>query len=229
MKRATFVILAVLLIAAQSAFAGNVRISQVYGGGGSSGTTAPLSTYQQDYIELFNSSGVAVNVGGWILAYGSATGAFSCTNCTQTIPDNTMVPACGYLLIACGSAGTTGLAVPNPDVTIVAGPSMSANNGKIALLSVGPPGTGTCPGGTVEDLVGYGTANCSETSPTAGLLRNTMAVRNNGGLTDTDNNLADFTIVTDAVPHNSASPINPGCTPVGVSPSSWGTVKGIYR
>ncbi|MBA4376798.1 MAG: hypothetical protein C0401_11600 [Anaerolinea sp.] len=53
--------------------------------------------------------------------------------------------------------------------------------------------TGTCPAGLV-DFIGYGAANCSETSPTPALSNTTAALRKLNGAQDTDNNLADFTI-----------------------------------
>ena len=46
----------------------------------------------------------------------------------------------------------------------------------------------------IDDLVGYGSANCSETAPTGGLSNTTAALRNGNGATDTNNNFADFTI-----------------------------------
>ena len=47
-----------------------VKISQVYGGGGS----ASGATYTKDYVELYNSSCTPVSVAGWVIEYGSATG-----------------------------------------------------------------------------------------------------------------------------------------------------------
>lgn len=227
MKKIAITLIAMLAIASSAFAANQVRISQVYGGGGSSGSTAPLSTYQTDYIELFNSGGTPVNVGGWLLAYSSATGVFSAT--VFALPANTTIAPCSYLLIQCGSSGTTGVPVPSPDVTIAGGPSMSATDGKISLLSSGTAGTGSCPAGAVVDFVGFGTANCAEGTATASLARNVAAVRNNGGLTDTDVNSADFTLVTAPVPHNSASPQNQGCLATPSMKSSWGTLKTLYR
>jgi hypothetical protein len=44
------------------------------------------------------------------------------------------------------------------------------------------------------DLVGYGTANCSETSPAASSSVTTALFRAGAGCTDTDHNLNDFTV-----------------------------------
>ena len=70
---------------------------------------------------------------------------------------------------------------------------MSGTTGKVALVNNSTTLTGTCPTGLV-DFVGYGAANCSETSPTAVLSNTTAALRNANGATDTDNNSLDFTV-----------------------------------
>src|SRR5258707_6934842 len=56
-------------------------VSQVYGGGGNSG-----STYKNDFIEIFNRGTTAVNVSGWFLQFASAGGSTLCeTNLYGTI------------------------------------------------------------------------------------------------------------------------------------------------
>ena len=206
MRKTAIAFLALGLLVASTAFASNVvRISQVYGGGGAS--TTPV-TYKQDYVELFNNSGAPVNIGGWYLAYASSVGNYGST---QQIPANTTIPACGYLFIACGTVGTAGSDFPiTPDLTYTS-PNMSATDGKISLISVGPVGTGTCPGGTVVDHVSYGASTACEGTPTAKLSKTTGAVRKSAGAQDTDNNVNDFNIVTAPVPRNTASARNPSC------------------
>ena len=63
--------LAALTLAASPAGAAStgVVISQVYGGGGNSG-----STYTNAFIELFNLGPGAVNLAGWSVQYASAAG-----------------------------------------------------------------------------------------------------------------------------------------------------------
>src|SRR5438874_1225642 len=101
-----------LACVASAAFAvsGNIRISVVYGGGGGSSLTA---TYNQDYIELYNSSSSAVNIGGWALEYGSATGNWgsSAGNYLVFAP-NTIIPPCSYVSIASGTVGTNSPPLP---------------------------------------------------------------------------------------------------------------------
>src|SRR5450756_324137 len=59
---------AVPQVAAQSGSSGIV-ISQVYGGGGNSGTTL-----RNDFIELINRGSTPITVTGWSVQYASATG-----------------------------------------------------------------------------------------------------------------------------------------------------------
>src|SRR5690606_15352603 len=56
----------------------------------------------------------------------------------------------------------------------------------------------------VVDFVGFGSANCSETTSTAVLSNTTAALRADGGCRDTDVNGDDFTVGAPA-PRNSAS------------------------
>ena len=162
----------------------SIVISQVYGGGGNSG-----ATFKNDFIELYNLGSVAVNVTGWSVQYGSSGGTTwgNRTNLTGTIqPGN-------YFLIqeAAGSGGTTNL--PTPDVN--GNINMSATAGKVALVNSTIALTGACPtGGSIVDFVGFGAANCSETTPTPTLSNTTAALRNGNGSIDTDNNLSDFTV-----------------------------------
>lgn len=181
-----------------------VVISQVYGGGGNSG-----STYTNDFIELFNSGTSPVNLDGWSVQYASATGSsWQKTNLTNI----TLAPGQYYLIQqAQGSGGTTPL--PTPDVTGTI--PMAAGAGKVVLLSTNillTAGT-ICPAdATVIDIVGFGTtANCFEGAGSTPAPSNTNAVlRAANGCTDNNNNAADF--ATGAPnPRNTSAPLNP-CT-----------------
>lgn len=174
---------------------GIIRISQVYGGGGNSG-----SYWTNDFIELFNAGDTTVDISGWSVQYASSTGTtWQVTSLSGTIPPG------GYFLVqeAQGSGGTTPLPPPDATGTI----AMSATNGKVALVDSTTALSGACPVGTV-DLVGFGSANCFEGSAaTPALTNTTSAIRNSGGCDDTNDNLADFT-VGEPAPRNSASPTN---------------------
>jgi hypothetical protein len=221
--------LMLLAVCAAPAFAANqVRISQAYGGGGGAS-----GTYLRDYVEIYNSGVTPVNIGGWTLEYGSATGNWgSSSGNIFTFPLGTIIQPCQYLLLETGTPGTGGAALPvTPDFqTATTGFSMSATAGKVALFNAVNTNLacGTELPGTLVDKVGYGTSNCPETT-NVGLLSNVQgAVRNAAGATDTDNNVNDFTIVGAPVPRNSSS-FNPACLATPAKGSTWGQVKSIYR
>lgn len=226
----TFGVLALLALAAAPSFASNaVRISQVYGGGGAT-TLANAGTYNQDYVELFNNSGVAVNIGGWTIEYGSATGNWgSAATNIFTFPANTLIQPCKYILVGLGSTAFGPALSPAPDFTGVI--SASAANGKIGLFSAVNTNLacGSELGGTLVDKVAYGTANCAEVTAVGALSVTTGAVRNGAGTVDTDNNVSNFTVTTNPVPHNAASPANANCLSTPTTKSTWGSVKSIYR
>lgn len=228
MKKIVTLLLA-MTFCATSAFAANsIRISQVYGGGGSTNTSA---TYNVDYVELFNASGVAVNLSGWTVEYGSATGNWgSNANNIFTFPQGASIGPCKYLLLEFGSPSTGGGPLPVP-ADFFGNLTLSGSSGKVAVFNA--VNTNLACGselpGTLIDKVAYGTANCAEVTATGGFSVDTGAVRGAGGLTDTDNNSADFAIVLNPVPHNSASPANTACLATPNASRTWGAIKTIYR
>ena len=176
----------------------SIVISQVYGGGGNSG-----STFRNDFIELFNRGTTSVSLTGWSVQYAAAAG----TSWQVTALSGSIAPGQYYLVQeAQGAVGTTNLPTPDDSGTI----SMSATAGKVALVNTTPALTGTCPTGTsIIDFVGFGTtANCFEGSGPTPAPSNTAAeLRAVGGCTETDNNASDF--ATGAPnPRNTSSPLN---------------------
>jgi hypothetical protein len=180
-----------------------VRVSQVYGGGGNAG-----SVWRRDYVELHNNGVAPVDISGWSIQYASSGGTFG-VNVTPVPPATILAPGQYYLVAqAQGAGGTTDL--PTPDV--IGTIAMSGTAGKVALVNTSTPlpANSGCPfDPSVIDFVGYGSANCAEGTPTATLSNTSAAVRSTNGCTDTDNNSADFTIVTNNgfTPRNSQSPI----------------------
>ena len=221
-------LLALLALAAAPAYAANaVRISQAYGGGGGGS-----GTYLFDYVELFNNGATNVNIGGWVLEYGSATGNWGSTAINIfTFPANTMIQPCQYMLIQLGTMGTAGVALPVTPDFVTTNLSMSQSNGKVALFNAvnANVACGSETPGMIVDKVAWGTGNCPEGTSTAATVATQGLVRNNAGVTDTDNNASDFTIVTAPVPRNTASPKNPTCLVTPTKSSTWGQVKSIYR
>ncbi|WP_423224350.1 ExeM/NucH family extracellular endonuclease [Candidatus Amarolinea aalborgensis] len=195
--------------------ANDIRISQVYGGGGA---TSGSPSYKCDYIELFNAGTTAVSLNGWSVQYGSATGTGNWL--VDTLALTLTVQPNKYVLIQEG-CGTLGADLPPVDDTGAL--SMSATNGKVALVNNTTALNGACPSAGIVDKVGYGSANCYEGSAAAPVLSNTTAaLRGNGGCTDTDNNSADFTAGTPS-PRNSGSPTN-SCGPDTTPPTVLSTI-----
>ncbi len=171
--------------------ADHVVISQLYGGGGNSG-----ASFTNDFIELYNPTGVSFNITGWSVQYGSATGT-SWTN------NQSLVGSIGpgeYYLVSLASGGSVGS--PLPVMPNVSGDiNMSATAGKVALVNNSTPLSGACPLGSdpdIVDLVGYGaTANCSEGLAKASAPSNSTALfRKANGAQDTNQNGADFVTAT---------------------------------
>lgn len=229
MRRAATVLLACGCLFATAATAGSqaMRISQVFGAGGNSG-----AVYNQDYVELFNMSGAPVDISGWSLQYGSATGSNTtgfgtCTLCTVVLPEGSVVQPCSYFLVVLAT-GASGAPLP------VAGDAsgllnLSGTNGKVGLLSTDFV-AGVCPpeATTYVDLVGYGTANCYETAAAPALTVTTSSYRAGGGVTDSDNNATDFAAEY-PMPRNSATDANSDCTAIATANATWGTLKSMYR
>ncbi|MBA3944275.1 MAG: lamin tail domain-containing protein [Herpetosiphonaceae bacterium] len=183
-----------------SALSTSLVISQVYGGGGA---TSGSPTYKNDFIELFNTSNVTVSLNGYSVQYGSATGSsWQATSLTGAVDP-------GHYFLVQEGGGTVGGTLPPADA--IGTLNMSATAGKVALVNSATALTGGCPTVPVVDLLGYGTANCSEGSPTAALTNVTAATRTNSCV-DTDQNSTDFTVIT-ASARNSSTPANP-CSPL---------------
>ena len=147
----------------------NAVISEVYGGGGNK--NAPFTN---DFIELYNPTGSAIDISGWSVEYFSSKG-----NSGGKTTLNGSIPAGGYYLIQEGGGGT-GEPLPTPDAE--GGLSLSGSKGSVKLYDAS---------GAEVDLVGYGEASLSEGSPTSSLSNTTSAQRDDSG-TDTDDNAADF-------------------------------------
>ncbi len=182
----TLVFLAALIVALAVPGVAQVRISQVYGGGGNTG--AP---YQNDFIELYNGGNTPVNLAGWAVQYGSAAGS-TWTNITLL---SGTIPANSYFLIKEGAGAGNGVPLPTADITGTI--AISATTGKVALTNTGTALLLACPiNPAIVDFVGFGpTANCSETAPTPVLSNTTAALRAGNGCTDSGNNAADFTVL----------------------------------
>ncbi len=90
--------------------------------GGNSG-----ATYRNDFIEIINRTGAPINLSGWTVQYGSATGST-----WQATPlSGTLAPG-QYYLIQESSQAAGGTVLPTPDAT--GSIQMAAAAGKVALV-----------------------------------------------------------------------------------------------
>jgi hypothetical protein len=167
----------------QQALSNTVVISEVYGGGGSSG-----SAYRYDFVELFNRGSAPQNLSGWALQYASNMG----NSWAVTPLSGTIQPGRSFL-VRMGAMGS-GMNLPAPDDT--GSTSLSSTAGKVALTNSVTALTANCPmGATVVDLVGYGSGtNCSEGMPTPNTSAASSVRRRGDGCIETDNNALDFTV-----------------------------------
>jgi predicted extracellular nuclease len=182
---------------------GAVVISQIYGGGGNTG--AP---YKNDFVELFNRSNAAIDVGTWSVQYASYDG----TSWSPVPLTGRSIPAGGYLLVQF-AGGSNGVALPTPDISVTT-PNLSATHGKVALVNNQTALTGTCPlpSANIVDFVGFGTdATCSEGTKAPAGSNTTSITRKSAGCQDFNDNGYDFSAVAPA-PRNSATTAAPcGC------------------
>jgi predicted extracellular nuclease len=208
------VCLTAVLAAAGTANAALV-LSQIYGGGGATGTTATAFDY--DYIELFNNSNTAVNLSGYTVQYASATG----TAWTTTALSGS-INAYSYFLIRESTASTAFTnALPAADVIGATGTTgllnLSATSGKVALVNGTSALGGSSPSApSFVDLIGYGTTanNTTGNLVLSAVTNQTAVIRDQGGLANT------FTVGTPN-PHNSLSPANSPVTPTPIPAAAW--------
>ena len=160
-----------------------VVISQIYGAGGELD-----ALFNQDFIELFNSSTSSVSLSGWSVQY-----AATASSTWSVIPLSGSLASGQYLLIGAASGGTVGANLPTPDLTSTA--ALAAAGGKVALVDSTMALMGATPAlSGVKDFVGYGDADWFEgytgTAPETDFEM--AALRLGHGNYDTDDNSWDF-------------------------------------
>ena len=190
---------ALLVVPAARSASSDMVVSELFAGGGN--TNAP---YTNDFVELFNRGGTAVDLGNWSIQYASASGTtWQVTSLAGS------VPAGGHYLVQLASAAAVGAALPTPDATGTT--NLAVSGGKVALARSTTPlacgaSAGSCSADSnVADLIGYGSATDFEGAGPAPAISNTTAeLRAGDGCTDTDANASDFAASSPA-PRNSAA------------------------
>jgi phosphatidylserine/phosphatidylglycerophosphate/cardiolipin synthase-like enzyme len=212
-----FLLFAVLISPPVFGQANRVVISEVYGGGGNSG-----STWKNDFVELYNPTNAPIAMTNWSVQYASATGSFGTTN--LHVFSGVIQPKSYFLIQESQGAGGS-VDLPTPDAAGIL--ALSGTQGKVALSAGTSPVSGpTDP--SVVDFVGYGAATMFEGSGPAPLLSNTTSAERKASATstaatlgvggseeksgngwDTNDNANDFVVPTSINPQNSASPKEP--------------------
>jgi 5'-nucleotidase len=173
-----------------------VVINEAYLSGGSA--NAP---YTHKFVELYNPTDAPVSLEGWSVQYRSATGT-AVFSLSVTL-SGSITPG-GHYLVAGGSNGSVGDALPTPDAS-GAGLNPSGTTGTLALVSDAERLTGApadvLADDDLVDLLGYGGSNTFETAlatPPPGNSTPVSLNRTDG--VDTDDNAADFTLSPDVSP-----------------------------
>jgi DNA/RNA endonuclease G (NUC1) len=200
-------------------------ISQVYGGGGNSG-----STYKNDFIEIFNPGQTAVTVTGWSVQYQSTGGS----NTMGTTALTGSIPAGGYYLVKESSGGTNGTVdLPGPDATGTL--ALAAGSGKVFLVSSTTALSGSCPvDANIIDEVSFGSQTIACGTNTATINSSTSASRKLNGCSLTGTTSGDFTTGTVAPRYsgtavNICSTVTPPPASVTIAPDSANVTVGSIQ
>ena len=204
------------LCAIASGASAQVRLSQIYGGGGNVG-----AIWASDFVELYN-AGPPQSLDGWSVQYASASGSS-----WQVTPLPALVLDTGrYLLIRQGSGSSLpapqSLALPAADV--VGTTFLSSSDGKVALCSSTTPLAGSAPSSPfLVDFVGYGPGaswnepgapfSAAQSAPSPS---NTTAIARLGcGAQDSGLNASDWSVVLPQ-PRNLGTPPSTGLSIPGM-------------
>jgi hypothetical protein len=168
-------------------------ISQIYGGGGTSG-----ATYLNSYLEVFNRGNTTIDLNHYLFLFGPDVGPFT-SGVSFTVGQGFPIQPGQHRLIQLGSGGSSGGSPPVPPDIGLGNFVNIGLSGKIAIAKPGsafPVGSCPLPNSDILDFVGFGsTATCFEGSgPTPTLSNTTAAIRKTNGCTDTDDNAGDFSI-----------------------------------
>ncbi|HNR47440.1 MAG TPA: ExeM/NucH family extracellular endonuclease, partial [Anaerolineaceae bacterium] len=152
-------------------------------------------TAADEFIEIHNVSGSAIDVNGYKVVYRSASGTSDVT--LLTFSASTIIPAGGYYLIA-ANPGYDGTTTADITYTHSGTGALSGSSGGLAIRDSS---------NNIVDSVGYGSATniFVETTPTPAPAANNSKSRLNSGCTDTDNNNNDFAVTSPSAPRNSTT------------------------
>ena len=169
-----------------------------------------------EFVELYNMSASTVSIGGWKVNGSNNAGTVS-TRVTITA-GTTIGPGCHYLVANSTAPAYSGSVTPNQTYT-----TGITDDGGIALLDGSS---------VIVDQVGMSTGSAYKegtvltpltTNVNRGYERKPGGALGSGQ--DTDNNSADFQLITPSDPQNNQTCL--GAVPTNAS--TWGTLKLLYR
>jgi len=203
----------------------SVVINEVYGGSESG------NAYNADFIELYNTSNIPVNISDYSVQYytaGQINGGAPTS--TAHIPDATIIAAFGYYVIRISPADRPGLPLPCENLNASASfaeTGIESAGGKLVLTSTGADLADCTSTLNVIDRIGWGITpiTCNETT-NAQLQVNSISVQRRMNVPDTDNNLADFTTNGSATPCTSLSPTSANVNISGRVSSRYKNISG---
>ncbi|MBL8801188.1 MAG: hypothetical protein JNN27_04275 [Planctomycetes bacterium] len=199
-----------LLAALAPSAAAQVRVRQVFGGGGTTG-----ALYTQDFVELVN-LGAPQSLAGWSLQSASALGG---TWSVAPLPAVVLGSGSSFLVhYATGSTLGAGQALALPTADASTSLALASSSGKLALVSSTVALSGATPSSpTILDFVGYGPAaswnepgapfSPASNAPSPGAEH--ALLRWNCATPDSDANDVDWAVVVPS-PRNSALAPNVG-------------------
>jgi len=172
-----------------------------------------------EFVELFNLSASSVNVGGWTLRGSNNAGT---TSIRATVPAGTVIPSgCHYLITNSSTTGGPYSGAVAGNLTYATG---ITDDGGVAILDGAA---------VIIDQVGMSAGSAYKEGTTLPPLLTSvdrgyerLPGGPSGSGTDTDDNLANFQLLTPSQPENAAS----AC--VQATPNAtgtWGRIKTIYR
>ena len=181
---------------------GHVVISEIY--------VNAIDEYDSEWVELYNPTGVSVDISGWTINSSSTA-----TYANATIPSGKSIKAHGFYLIADGGF-STGKDNPSwPDADYEETITLTNTNGWIRLIDSS---------GNIVDLIGWGSAPVNETLSFQKNPAERKSIERKSlydgyaPCQDTNNNSEDLFERDMPTPENSSRSMNPVPSSVPVNP-----------
>ncbi len=201
MKKTLLLLVGLFCTVSTSPLFAQVVISQVYGGGGTTG-----SAYKNDFVELFNRGTAPVVLNGWTIQYAHPT----YVSWSVAAKLSGVIQPGHYYLVKLAGAGSGTIDLPTPnavgttDISEAAG-WLALTSGDTAIVAGRPMSCGFAGGSKVINDLAYGQTRCGNSS--AINLTNMQAAMRGG------NGCLNWINIAAPAPRNGASPASNCGTP----------------